>query len=60
MTRQFHCPQCAVETETLDQGYCPECYEQRQDELNLHNARFDWWESLSDAERKDQIRRGCR
>lgn len=55
---QYCCPQCGFDTETLHEGYCQECCEQRQQELNLHNARFDWWDSLSDAERRDQIRRG--
>lgn len=53
---EYCCPQCGFGTETLHEGYCQDCCGRRQQELDLHNARFDWWEGLSDAERRDQIR----
>lgn len=52
----FDCPGCGEPTPELREGYCPECLESRQYELDLHNARFDRWESLTDAERWAEIR----
>lgn len=54
------CPCCGEDTETLYEGYCEICRKQRQDELDLHNATYDWWQGLSDREREVQIRNaGC-
>ena len=53
----FYCPKCGDDTETLHEGYCEKCRDQRQMELDQNNARYDWWESLSDGERRDQIRK---
>jgi len=53
----LYCPQCGEDTERLHEGYCEDCFNERQSELLLHNARFDWWESLSDKERDAQIRK---
>lgn len=50
------CPQCGEPTEALYEGYCQNCCEENQRELDAHNARFDWWEGLSDKERYEQIR----
>lgn len=55
----FSCPQCAQDTETLNEGYCEECRKERQISLDLHNARFDWWEGLSHREKGDIIRIAC-
>jgi hypothetical protein len=52
-------PQCGEETETLDEGYCPECCYQRQKELDEHNARYTWWNSLTDRQRNDEIKKGA-
>lgn len=52
-----HCPQCGEDTRELHEGSCKECFEERQRELDLHNARYDHWQSLTDRERDDQIRR---
>lgn len=52
----LHCPQCGEPTERLHEGYCQECCEQNQRALDEHNARFDWWEKLSDDERERQIK----
>lgn len=46
-----NCPQCGEETETLHEGYCEECRDERQRALNEHNASFDFWEKCTDAER---------
>lgn len=54
--RVFNCPQCGQETETLHEGYCEECRDQRQRELNEHNASIDFWDSLSDKEKDFYIR----
>ena len=53
----FDCPQCGEPTETLNEGYCEECRENNQRALDAHNARFDWWQGLTDAERAEQIKR---
>jgi len=55
-----YCPQCGEDTERLHEGYCEDCFNERQSELLLHNARFDWWESLSDKERDAQIKWAAR
>lgn len=51
------CPSCGFITSRLHDGYCLECCEDRQAELDQHNWEFDNWESMSDAERGDAIRR---
>lgn len=51
-----NCPQCGEETETLHEGYCEECRDERQRALNEHNASFDFWEKCTDAERDFYIR----
>ena len=53
------CDGCGFDEEenTFIEGWCKDCYNERQQELDLHNAQFDHWESLSDNERKDEIRR---
>lgn len=52
----YDCPKCGFPTETLHEGYCEECCNENQRDLDEHNARFDWWESLSDQEREQQIK----
>lgn len=53
------CPQCGEPTEQFVEGFCVGCHRERQDRLDEHNARFDWWNSLTDTERDMQIRRAC-
>lgn len=53
------CPNCGEPTKQFVEGFCAECHHERQDRLYEHNARFDWWNGLSDAERETQIRRAC-
>ena len=52
----LNCPQCGEETETLHEGYCEECLNERQSALNEHNARFDFWEKCTDTEKDFYIR----
>lgn len=51
------CPQCGEDMLEMHEGVCVYCCEENQRQLDEHNARFDWWESLSDAERGVQIRK---
>jgi transcription elongation factor Elf1 len=51
----FDCPRCGEETATLHEGFCLECCQQGQAELDQHNAQFDRWESLTDAQREAEI-----
>lgn len=53
----FICPQCSEDTAILDQGYCPPCAEANQRALDLRNAQRDYWSGLTDAQRRDEIRR---
>lgn len=53
------CPQCGEDTDELHEGYCLECCQANQTALDAHNALFDWWESLSFRERRNQIRKAC-
>ena len=60
----MNCPQCSYETPVLIEGYCPECAEENQRALDLHNAEFDRWNKLTDRERALEItiltKRGAR
>lgn len=59
MTGQQHtwtCPQCGAFTPVLREGYCAECCEENQARLDAHNAAFDAWDKLTDAERERRIR----
>ena len=51
-----NCSQCGHLTATLNEGCCEICREQNQRELDLHNAQYDWWQSLTPAERDAQIK----
>ncbi len=57
---EFVCPQCGFEVENLVEGYCEECKEDRQRQLNEHIARFDFWENCTDKERDFYIREAMR
>ncbi|MGY3588051.1 hypothetical protein ACVIF9_006728 [Bradyrhizobium sp. USDA 4350] len=52
---KLNCPQCTEPTETLHEGYCFECWEANQRALDLHNAEYDRWKRMSDADRKRAI-----
>lgn len=51
------CTQCGESADEKIEGVCAECWEGNQRALDLHNASFDRWEGLTDAERAEQIRR---
>lgn len=53
------CPQCGQATERLHEGYCEPCCRENQAALDMHNAAYDRWQSMTDAERVDEIRRAC-
>ena len=53
----FYCPQCGEDTETLDEGYCPECSQNNRDTLALHHAQYDRWNRMTDKQRDDEIRK---
>lgn len=56
----FHCPQCGEQTEKLFEGYCELCRDDNQRALDLHNARYDRWQRMTDRERADEIKRAAR
>lgn len=56
----FACPQCGLDTPTLSEGYCEECRTENQRALDSHNAQYDQWQSMNDAERDRAIRSACR
>lgn len=53
----YDCPQCGEPTDRLHEGYCAECCEENQRALDLHNAAYDRWAGMTDAQRSDEIRR---
>ena len=52
----FYCPHCGEDTETLNEGYCSDCSEELQNELDQHNFEYDRWQSLTDQERWEAIK----
>lgn len=56
---ELHCPQCGEPTEELHEGYCEECCNQNQAELDRHNAEYDHWNRMNAERREEEIRRGC-
>jgi len=52
----FDCPACGEPTEVLVEGYCEECRDERQRELDEHNASYDRWQGMTDAQRDAEIR----
>lgn len=52
----LECSSCGEEDPCYHEGYCEDCWAERQGALDLHNAQYDYWEGLSDKEREDQIR----
>lgn len=55
MSEKFHCPACGDDTDTLHEGYCEPCCTQQQANLDVHNASYDRWQSLTDRQRTDEI-----
>lgn len=54
--REFDCPQCGEKTPTLNEGYCEDCREENQRNLNEHNRSFDNWQRMNSDEREAAIR----
>ncbi len=54
------CKQCGYETVDFYEGYCKECCEQNQQELDDHNFQYDRWQKLSDKKRDDEIKNACK
>ena len=52
----LECPQCGEEVTDFWEGYCEDCFADRQGAIDLHNTQYDYWQVLSDKEREDQIR----
>lgn len=48
---KYFCPQCGCETDELHEGYCEECLEERNSELQEFLHREAWWNSLSESEK---------
>jgi hypothetical protein len=53
----FNCPQCGEETEQLYEGYCKDCCDENQNNLDCFNARHDWWNSLTQQQKDEAIKR---
>ena len=51
------CPQCGLETTAPVEGVCGFCWAENQRALDEHNTQFDWWKSLTDQQREDEIKR---
>lgn len=60
MSTDYNCPQCGEPTETLHEGYCAECCSENQARLDAHNAAFDAWKKMTDAQRDTAIRLACK
>jgi hypothetical protein len=52
----FYCPQCSYETPELYEGYCKDCCVENQRALDEYNFQRDFWNHLTDEERKESIR----
>jgi len=53
---EYICPCCGHDTEQLTEGYCLGCFQDRQLALDMFNAEYDYWHSLTDAEKEDRIK----
>ena len=56
----YDCPQCGEQTMALFEGYCCRCRDENQATLDAHNASFDQWERMTDAQRDAAIKRATR
>jgi len=53
---ELFCPECGLDTEALYEGYCHECLDERNKQLQQHNFSYDRWKNMSDADREKEIR----
>lgn len=51
-----YCPQCGDDTPELHEGYCEECCRENQRALDQHNADYDRWQRMTDAQRDAAIK----
>lgn len=51
-----HCPQCGDDTLELHEGYCEECCCANQRALDQHNAEYNRWQRMTDAQRDAAIK----
>lgn len=54
------CPRCGNETANICEGVCAPCWEDVQQELDLHIEEYDRWNRMSDHQRDVAIRRASR
>lgn len=54
------CNTCGWDADEFREGHCIHCWRDRQNALGVHNARFDRWERLTDAQREREIREASR
>lgn len=62
LREQFvYCSQClqdsTMEELHANEGYCRECCQENQKNLDQHNAEYDRWEILTDQQREAEIKR---
>jgi hypothetical protein len=56
----YDCPQCGEPSNDFVEGYCRACHDERQRQLDEHNARYDFWQKCSPAERERYIKSALR
>lgn len=56
----FSCPKCGYGTPELYEGYCKDCRDERQRVLDQHNAQYDSWQKMTDAQREVAIKEARR
>jgi hypothetical protein len=49
------CPQCGCDTDGLTEGVCVDCFSANQLALDLHNAEYDHWNSLTERQKDEAI-----
>ncbi len=54
----LYCTQCGDPTKEFHEGYCKECCNQNQQELDRHNWEYDNWNKMDDECREEAIKRG--
>ena len=56
MSEREPCQQCGFPAWEFREGVCLDCCAENQRRLDLHNAEYDRWQRMSDAERAREIR----
>ena len=54
----FLCQQCGEIAIELHEGYCEDCSNQNQTELDKHNKEYANWQRMDDVQRDEAIKRG--